>query len=115
MTEPAAWPPVLPPVFQAALQRVLDPESGLNIVDMGLVQGLQVDADAVRLQLIMTSAACPMAGLIAEDAEAELQAAAGVDCAVSVEVLDTPAWSPERLSPAGREQLGWDPDDAFDG
>jgi metal-sulfur cluster biosynthetic enzyme len=114
MTEPpgtARWPPAL----RTALERVIDPESGLNIVDMGLVQALHDDVDALRLQLIMTSAACPMAGLIAEDAEAALQAAAGPDRTVEVQVLDEPAWHPERLSPAGREQLGWRPDDELDG
>jgi metal-sulfur cluster biosynthetic enzyme len=103
---PAQWPPAL----RAALERVIDPESGLNIVDMGLVEALHDDADALRLDLIMTSAACPMAGLIAEDAEAALHPLAGPGRGVVVQVLDTPAWHPERLSAFGREQMGWDPD-----
>lgn len=107
VTDAANWPHAL----RAALQRVIDPESGVNIVDMGLVQGLRCDAQAVALDLIMTSAACPMAGLIAEDAEAELQAAASPGQAVWVQVLDEPAWHPNRLSAAGRAQLGWEPDD----
>ena len=109
MNDPATWPPAL----RAALERVIDPESGINIVDMGLVEGLRDDADAVALDLIMTSAACPMAGLIAEDAEAELQAAVGADKAVQVQVHDEPAWHPSRLSPAAREQLGWDPENEY--
>jgi metal-sulfur cluster biosynthetic enzyme len=100
-------PPSLPPRLREALERVIDPESGLNIVDMGLVEGLHDDADALRLRLVMTSAACPMAGLIAEDAEAELLAASSPGRVVEVQVLDTPAWTPERLTAAGRQQLGW--------
>lgn len=114
MNSSTAWPPALPQALRAALERVIDPESGLNIVDMGLVQGLQADAGAVRLQLVMTSAACPMASMIAEQAEDALRAALAPGARVEVEVLDAPAWTPERLSPAAREQMGWDPDDEFD-
>jgi metal-sulfur cluster biosynthetic enzyme len=112
MTDAATGVPVLPPRWREALERVIDPESGLNIVDMGLVAGLQDEADALRLQLIMTSAACPMAGVIAEDAEAELMASAGPGRLVEVHVLDEPAWTPERLSATGRERMGWQPDEA---
>jgi metal-sulfur cluster biosynthetic enzyme len=51
-----------------ALSRVMDPEAGMNIVDLGLVYGIDVSPEGVQVRLTMTSAACPMAEMIVDDA-----------------------------------------------
>lgn len=107
MSAPAPGSPPLQEPLLAVLARVIDPESGLNIVDMGLVAGLDAEAEPVQVRLIMTSAACPMAGLIAEQAQAELEAALGPHRHAEVQVVDEPHWHPRRLSAAARAQLGW--------
>lgn len=103
--------------LREALRRVIDPESGLNIVDMGLIAAIDARTEPVQVRLVMTSAACPMASLIAEQAQAELEAVLGQDRRVEVWVVDEPRWHPRRMSPAARAQMGWtDADiDALDG
>jgi metal-sulfur cluster biosynthetic enzyme len=88
------------PVVQA-LSRVIDPEFALTIVDLGLIYGVNVDADRVHVLLTMTSAACPVADVIIDDAGHELSQVAG-DRAVDVELVWEPPWSPERLSERAR-------------
>lgn len=90
-----------------ALTSVLDPEIGENIVDLGLVEQLDVDAQRVVLRLVLTSPTCPLGGAIAEDARSALaQALPGRT--VEVEETDAVPWTPARLSPAARQRLGWD-------
>lgn len=95
----------------AALASVLDPESGLGLVDMGLVERVQATEGRIEVDLLTTSAACPMAGLIVEEAEAALAEALGPGWAVAVRIVDEPEWHPGRLSAAAREQLGWTDED----
>lgn len=89
-----------------ALRNVIDPDVGLNVVDLGLVYGVEVVGADVQVRLTMTTPACPLGEQIVRDAEEHLRALDGVGD-VTVELVWEPAWSPERLSPAGKEQLGW--------
>ena len=90
----------------AALQRVIDPEMALGIVDLGLVYGVEAEGAAVRVRITMTSAACPVAGLIMDDIVRELEAALGTDTQVHVELCWEPPWAPELMSPRARRALG---------
>jgi len=94
-----------------ALRAVLDPEAGMNIVDLGLVYGIEApDADGgVTVQLTMTSAACPMAEVIVDHAHDALTGALGIDTPVTVELVWEPPWTPERMSDLAREHFGWAP------
>ena len=89
-----------------ALRDVIDPEVGLNIVDLGLVYGVEVVGADVHVRLTMTTPACPLGEQIVRDAEERLRAVEGLG-EVTVELVWEPAWSPDRLSAAGKEQLGW--------
>lgn len=92
-----------------ALMRVIDPEAGMNIVDLGLVYGITADADGVQVQLTMTSAACPMADLIVDDAHAALEAVLPRGTPVTIEMVWDPPWTPDRMSDLARAQFGWAP------
>ena len=92
---------------RAALTTVLDPEVGIDIVNLGLVVGLDCGSERIHLRMIMTSVACPMHGHLATQAERALRKAAGADMDVMVEIVDSPAWTPERMSPEARKKLGW--------
>lgn len=90
------------------LRRVVDPEAGMNIVDLGLIYGLQIEPQSVVVRMTMTSAACPMAGMIVDDVHAELEAALPPRTFVDVQLVWDPPWTPERLSPHARQVFGWE-------
>ena len=91
----------------AALERVVDPEVALNIVDVGLVYGVTVAASQVHVRLTMTSAACPVAETIVQDVESELDRVLPADLQIRVELVWEPPWTPERLSASARRFMGW--------
>lgn len=88
-----------------ALRSVIDPELGVNIVDLGLVYGLQRDGDVVRLQVTMTTPACPLTGVIEDDIDAALKALEGV-AQVELEWVWEPPWDPSMMSGSARALLG---------
>jgi len=93
-----------------ALRQVLDPEVGMNIVDLGLVYGIEESAaGGVHLQLTMTSAACPMADMIVDDVHAALASVLPSSVPVEVEMVWDPPWTPDRMSDFARERFGWAP------
>lgn len=89
-----------------ALRRVLDPEIGVNVVDLGLVYGVTIDGDDVRVDLTMTTPACPLGDTLVRETETVLRDA-GVAGRVDVNVVWDPPWNPEMMSSAARDQLGW--------
>jgi metal-sulfur cluster biosynthetic enzyme len=93
--------------IERALHQVVDPEVALTIVDVGLVYGVSVTDDRLHVRLTMTSAACPVTGLIVEDVEAALDRVAPPGVHVAVEVVWEPAWTPDRMSARGRAFMGW--------
>jgi len=90
----------------AALRDVIDPEVGLNVVDLGLVYGVAVEGRSLRVSLTMTTPACPLGEEIVRDAETRLRALEGVEAAAVALVWDPP-WTPARMSPHARAALGW--------
>jgi len=103
---PYSGPEELRLPIRNALSRVVDPEVAMTIVDVGLVYGVQVDDKQVQVRVTMTSAACPVAGLIMDDIVRELEAALGTDTQVHVELCWEPPWAPELMSPRARRALG---------
>jgi metal-sulfur cluster biosynthetic enzyme len=92
-----------------ALRQVQDPEAGMNIVDLGLVYGIEVNDGAVRVDLTMTSAACPMADLIVDEVSAAVASVVPPATSVDVTLVWDPPWTPDRMSDLAREQFGWMP------
>jgi len=93
-----------------ALKDCYDPEIPVNIVDLGLIYGVHFAAaegeqQDVTVDLTLTSPGCPAHVTISEQVKDRLQQLPGVRTA-SVNVVWTPPWSPERLSPDARKQLG---------
>lgn len=104
---PYDGPPELLPAIAAALQRVIDPEVALNIVDVGLVYGVQVAGGRVDVNVTMTSAACPVADVIVEDIEFQLDQSLPGDLKIHVELVWEPPWTPQRMSAKARLFMGW--------
>jgi metal-sulfur cluster biosynthetic enzyme len=109
MTNPTA-PTSLPPTAETirdALRRVIDPEVGSNIVDMGLVYRVEVGAESVAIDMTMTSPACPMADLIMEDVQAVLQKQLPPNLRLELQLVWSPPWDPEMMSHDAKQQFGW--------
>lgn len=89
------------------LRGVLDPELGVNVVDLGLVEFIQATEQGLLVRMTLTSAACPMADLLLDEVEERLNALLAPPHDVMLELSFSPPWTPERMSAAAREQLGW--------
>ncbi len=108
MNEPTTGTDQLREAVLVALRGVVDPEVGLDIVELGLVYRIDVESGRVRVQLTLTSPACPLGEQIVDDADARVRSVPGVDD-VTVELVWDPPWSPERMAPSARRALGWGP------
>jgi metal-sulfur cluster biosynthetic enzyme len=91
-----------------ALGTLLDPEFGLSIVELGLIYDVQVSDQTIAVSMTLTSPHCPAGQVIHDGMQALLEALPG-GREVAIEVTWEPQWTPERISPAAREQLGWPP------
>ncbi len=88
---------------EEALKDVIDPELGINIVDLGLLYGIRIDPeDNVQLDMTLTSAACPLTDVIERQTDMVLS---GLASSVVVNWVWMPAWGPDRITEDGREQL----------
>ena len=90
-----------------ALRSVDDPEVGMNIVDLGLIYRIDVAPERVRVELTMTTPACPMGDLITENADRAVRAALPESMAVEVALVWDPPWTPELMSESARQTFGW--------
>lgn len=89
------------------LRTVIDPELGVNIVDLGLVYGVAVEpGGSVAIEMTLTTPGCPLGGFLDDQICACLAQLPQVS-AVRVEVVWEPSWDPAAMSEAAREQLGW--------
>ncbi|PSL04024.1 metal-sulfur cluster biosynthetic enzyme [Haloactinopolyspora alba] len=86
-----------------ALRDVVDPELGINVVDLGLIYGVSVDDDGVAtIDMTLTSAACPLTDLIEEQAAS---ATDGLVKELKINWVWMPPWGPDKITDEGREQL----------
>ncbi len=89
-----------------ALRQVIDPELGINIVDLGLVYSAEREAGQVRVAMTLTTPGCPLAQRLTDMAEAAIwRHVPGVE-AVEVRLVWSPPWKPAMMSEAARARLG---------
>jgi len=86
------------------LKECYDPEIPLNVVDLGLIYEVKAALDSVDIKMSVTSPACPSGATIAEDIKHKLTDAGFPN--PTVQIVMEPAWSPQRISEAGRKALG---------
>ena len=87
-----------------ALHGVNDPEFPISIVDLGMVYGVTVQAGRVHIDVTFTAMGCPAIDMIVSDVKAAVGALPGVE-EVEVEVVWSPPWSKDKITPRGREIL----------
>ena len=95
-----------PEAMSEALRTVIDPELGVNIVDLGLVYDAEVVEGVGRILITTTTPACPLGPYISDGIRWALLKLDGV-LDVDIKVTYDPLWSPERMTDFAKEQLGW--------
>ena len=89
-----------------ALKKVYDPEMPVNIYELGLIYGLDVDgAGTVAIRMTLTAPNCPVAGTLPGDVERAVRSVPGVSV-VKLELTFDPPWSKDRMSEAAKLALG---------
>ena len=88
------------------LKECADPEVGINIVDLGLIYGVQIDENNnIKLKMTMTSPMCPVTSIILADAQLRLESIPDIG-KVEIELVWEPLWSPDMISQEVKQKLG---------
>lgn len=93
---------------RSALCNVIDPEIGMNIVDLGLVYVVEIRDDTLRVDLTMTTQACPMSDMILNDARMALESLAPDNARIELNLVWEPPWTPAMMTVCARRHFGWD-------
>ena len=88
------------------LKNVHDPELGINIVDLGLVYGVQVEGDRVHVTYTLTTMGCPIGPLIEAEMQRFISGVEGINH-VEAEMVLRPPWTPEMMSEEAKAALGF--------
>ncbi|MFG3678654.1 metal-sulfur cluster assembly factor [Micromonospora chalcea] len=94
--------------IEEAMKDVVDPELGINVVDLGLVYGVHVDDDNIAtLDMTLTSAACPLTDVIEDQARQALTTGPGGGLVNDIRInwVWLPPWGPDKITDEGRDQL----------
>ena len=87
------------------LKQIIDPEVGINIVDMGLIYGVDIKDEMVGITMTLTSPGCPVGPQLVNGTQNVTQQLEGVD-EVNVDVVWTPPWTPEMMTDDAKDELG---------
>lgn len=98
--------PVTPQLVRSLLYDVIDPELGVNIVDLGLVYELALDESGVLVRMTLTTPGCPLGGYLDDEINRALAQLPGHP-PVNVDLVWEPAWRPEMMTDEAKRQLGW--------
>ncbi|BCK56351.1 metal-sulfur cluster assembly factor [Nocardia wallacei] len=90
--------------IEEAMRDVVDPELGINVVDLGLVYGLRLENEVAVLDMTLTSAACPLTDVI-EDQSRNALVRSGLVEDLKINWVWMPPWGPDKITEDGREQL----------
>jgi metal-sulfur cluster biosynthetic enzyme len=92
-------------VIRDALRDVIDPELGVNIIDLGLVYAIEIADTTVRVVMTMTSPACPLGGYLRDLVDQTLRWRLPDAHDVQIEIVWEPPWHPDMITAAGQQQL----------
>ena len=88
-----------------ALKNVIDPELMINIVDLGLIYSIDQEDDKVKVEMTLTSPACPAGPQLVQQSKLAIEKVEGVKEA-EIKLVLSPPWSPDRMTDEARDQLG---------
>lgn len=98
--------PITEDLVRDALSTVIDPEAGMNVVDLGLVYAIEIADERIHVRMTMTTPACPMGDMILDQAHAAI-ATVAPDAAIELELVWDPPWTPALMSENARGFFGW--------
>lgn len=90
------------------LRNIIDPEVGMNIVDLGLVYGVNITDNKLQVDLTMTTPACPMSEMILDDVRSSLKALAPEGAEIELNLVWEPPWNASMMTEYARQHFGWD-------
>ncbi|MEE8468724.1 MAG: iron-sulfur cluster assembly protein [Planctomycetota bacterium] len=93
----------------AELKQVFDPEIPVNIVDLGLIYDVKVEDTICKIQMTLTSQACPEAKTIPDVMKRRCNTVEGIE-ETEIDIVWEPQWGPQLISPEGRKILGIEDD-----
>lgn len=88
------------------LEKAIDPESGINIVDLGLIYAINISDSQIFIAMSMTTPSCPMVGLLSDIAKENIEML-NIKQTVEIEIVWEPKWCVEMMSETAKKQLGW--------
>jgi len=91
----------------AALQSVIDPEIGENLIDLGLVYGIQIHDHTATVTFTMTSYACPMSEMVIDSIEDAVSKTLSEGMELDLHLVWEPAWDPSMMCEEAKQRLGW--------
>lgn len=95
-----------PDLIRELLKSVIDPELGIDIVNLGLLRSVEIDGDVARVRFTVTTPACPLSSYIEDEIRTCLWQIQGLGD-VDVECVMSPPWQPEDMTDVARAALGW--------
>jgi metal-sulfur cluster biosynthetic enzyme len=93
-------------VTEALRENVIDPEIGINVVDLGLVYGIDVDDGVAEITMTLTTPACPLGPILESEVHSALSEVPGVTES-KVNLVWTPPWEPSKMSEEAKLELGF--------
>ncbi|MDA8364480.1 MAG: metal-sulfur cluster assembly factor [Gammaproteobacteria bacterium] len=90
-----------------ALREVIDPEVGMNVVDLGLIYGIEVTEHRVDIVMTMTTPACPMGSYLTDRVRDVVRQSLSDTRNIEVELIWDPPWDPHMMSDRARSYFGW--------
>jgi len=90
-----------------ALQSVIDPEIGENLIDLGLIYGIKIQNNIAKVTFSMTSQACPMSEMVIENIHDAVSQALTNNNELELDLAWEPAWEPAMMSEQAKQRLGW--------
>jgi len=91
-----------------ALQSVIDPEIGENLIDLGLIYGIHIHDHIATVTFTMTSYACPMSEMVIESIEEAVSKTLSKNMELDLHLIWEPAWDPLMMCAEAKQRLGWD-------
>lgn len=93
-------------VVREALYEVYDPELGVNVIDLGLVYGVDVEGNDVRITMTLTTPGCPLHDMLTEAVDQAVHTYVPTAGQVEINLVWEPPWSPDMITPDGLRELG---------